>query len=131
MTNVYDPNEVRIVDGDLSGNVMKVTASGEGLVTGTFATTLEQIENSPTTKSVTVTTSATQLDATPLTDRKTIVIANTSDTVIAYIGGSGVTTANGFTLEPKEKQSLDMDDGAALYAIVASGTLDIRVMELN
>ena len=131
MTNPFDPNDVRLVDGNLTGNVQNVDATGAAKVTGTFVTTLEQLEDSPVTASTTVTTSATQLAATALTDRKTLVVANTSATVIAFIGGSGVTTATGFPLEPKGNYSFDMEDTATLYAIVASGTLDIRTMELK
>lgn len=46
-----------------------------------------------------------------------------------YVGGSDVTTAQGFRLDPGESIPLDLFDGEALYGRVASGTETCDVLE--
>jgi hypothetical protein len=63
-------------------------------------------------------------------DRKTTVTvkpatAGTGDSV--FVGGSGVTAASGIPLGGGI--SFDLDAGEALYGIVASGTVAVRVLE--
>lgn len=82
--------------------------------------------NMPTTKSVTITTSATQIVAADLT-RGALVISVPSGSTV-YIGGSDVTTSTGvpattsFTLTPGY---------TAMYGIVTSGTVAVNVMEIH
>lgn len=50
-----------------------------------------------------------------------------------YIGGPGVTTTNGFPIEPGEQLVLDVTDDIQLYAIVPasdSNTVNLRTAEL-
>jgi hypothetical protein len=58
------------------------------------------------------------------------ILANAGSATV-YLGGSGVTTATGVPLEPSEK--LTSDGGTEyegdLYAICASGTVNVRVLE--
>ena len=81
---------------------------------------------------VTVTTSATLIIASN-TNRKSLLIGNTSAGTV-YLGDTtSVTTANGFPL-PQNAQ-LSEDSGGtrmymgAVYGIVASGTSDVRYWE--
>lgn len=46
-----------------------------------------------------------------------------------FVGSSVVTTANGMPLSALEMMSFDLSTGEALYGIVASGTVAVRVME--
>jgi hypothetical protein len=77
-----------------------------------------------------VTTTATNLVASPLANRKYLFVQNLGNRSI-YLGGSGVTVAQGFRLSPGA--ALDARIGAAvsLYAITDSGTQDVRNLELS
>lgn len=51
-------------------------------------------------------------------------------TVAVYVGGSGVTTGNGFQLDPGESMSIDLRFAdAGVYALAASGTQRVDVMQ--
>jgi hypothetical protein len=58
------------------------------------------------------------------------LIANVGSATV-YLGGSGVTTANGYPLDPGEKLASDggTEYEGNLYGIVASGTNAVRVLE--
>lgn len=45
-----------------------------------------------------------------------------------FIGGANVTTSNGYKLNSGNSMSLMVGDHEALYAIVASGTVDVSVL---
>ena len=45
-----------------------------------------------------------------------------------YIGGSNVTTSNGYKLDNGDKLSLIIGDREALYAIASSGTHNVGVL---
>lgn len=62
------------------------------------------------------------------TNRLTIVIQNLG-TLSIYIGGSGVTVSNGIRVDVGETWILSIAESASLYAIAASGSHNIRVME--
>lgn len=81
--------------------------------------------------SITVTSSATELAAsgTPLADRRTLCIFNNSSVTI-YIGDSGVTTSTGFPLGAGAAMYLDVSDDVDVYAIAASGSNNVRILEL-
>lgn len=83
-----------------------------------------------TNTAVTVTTSATALPTTPADNRRAIVIYNNSASVL-YVGGSDVTTSNGMPV-PAASYSPSLDAGPRMivYGIVATGTANVRVMEL-
>lgn len=52
--------------------------------------------------------------------------------VTVYVGGSGVTTANGFPIPASGTLSLDSRDAAGqVYAIVATGTASVNVLEVG
>lgn len=48
-----------------------------------------------------------------------------------YLGGSNVTTANGFPVDPGGNFSGEIKDGDDLYAVVASGTVACRVLQIG
>lgn len=80
-------------------------------------------------QAITVGTSAVALPVTPLESRRALVIHNDGPTTL-YIGGSDVTTANGFPLIDGEKMALDIQGhaGMTVYGI-AGGDVDIRILE--
>jgi hypothetical protein len=79
----------------------------------------------------TVNATATALPATALVGRENIAIYNNdAATTTVYIGGSDVTTTNGFPLTTScPAISLDLDNTVIMYGIVASGTADVRTLE--
>lgn len=81
---------------------------------------------------VTVTASATPIPTTNLGNRKAITIFNMSELNIVYIGGSGVTTANGYPLERRQGLPFDLSSGAVIYGICESGkTAEVRILEID
>ena len=78
--------------------------------------------------SVTATAGGTDLVATDLVNRKKILIQNV-DTKAVYIGNSGVTVATGIKLAAGSSAEFEVSESCNLYAITASGTADVRIME--
>lgn len=117
----HTQDSVKIGDGT---DFLAVNADGSLTVQANFAGF-----SSWQTKSVSVTSSATQLDATPLTSRLYVEIQNLGNSDI-YVGPSaGVTTANGLKISKGSSQAIQLDDGADIYCITASGSSDIRFAE--
>lgn len=73
----------------------------------------------PTTAQVTVGVTATQLVPAVAFDQ-TAYIHSASGTI--YIGGSDVTTSNGYKMDNGDKLTLGVGDHEGLYAVTASGT---------
>jgi hypothetical protein len=78
---------------------------------------------------VSVGTSATDLVATDLANRKRILVQNLGTKKI-YVGNSGVTSANGIEVFSGGSIELDVGPGIDLYAISGTAGQDVRVMEL-
>lgn len=78
---------------------------------------------------VSVTTTATALPTTALTGRRKIYIQNLDSQAI-FLGGSGVTTANGLRIAAGGVFEDEVGDDVALFAICATGTADVRILEL-
>jgi hypothetical protein len=63
-----------------------------------------------------------------------VYIQNISTTVDFYIGGSDVSTSNGYFMHRAASSTvgddimIEVGEGEALYAVVASGTLDQRFL---
>lgn len=75
---------------------------------------------------VTATTSATRIVPTAGFGVRSVMVVNLGASV-AYLGDAGVTAATGFPLKVDTPVALDLNiKSTALYAIVASGTADIR-----
>lgn len=78
----------------------------------------------------TVTTDATLLVAADNVNRQ-ICIHSLSNTTV-YLGGSTVTTSNGFVLEKDDGHlALTLPIGETLYAVVATGTETVSVLLPN
>jgi hypothetical protein len=102
----------------------------------TFALAESIVRIAPLTYSIksnttTVTTSATAIPATALVGRESITIRNIdSGTTTVYVGGSDVTTANGYPLDSANPAiSIDIDDSVVIYGIVSAGTASVRSLE--
>ena len=78
---------------------------------------------------VSVATSATALPASALSGRRVLWIYNNGSATI-FLGPAGVTTSNGFPLLPGQSVSLAVG-ALVVYGIVASGTVEARVMEIT
>jgi hypothetical protein len=83
------------------------------------------------TTGVSVGTDATALPSTPLDNRRTLIIYNNSSATV-YLGGADVTTSNGLPI-PAGSYSPAIDAGVKMiiYGVVASGTADVRVLEVS
>ena len=77
--------------------------------------------------SVSITSTAT-LISNEDSDRFSILVKNNSTNTL-YVGSSGVTTSNGFALQPSQSIYLLIPD--AIYAIGVSGTNNIRFLEVT
>jgi hypothetical protein len=86
------------------------------------------IENTATA----VSTSAVNVVSSALADRKHLFLANLGN-IRLYFGKTGVTTANGFPLFPREKLAARIGPSVAPQIIGAAGASaeDLRVMELS
>lgn len=60
--------------------------------------------------------------------RRSVTVKNTDTSITVYLGGSGVTTGTGLPLLAGE--SITLETAAAVYAIAASGTPALRVVEI-
>lgn len=86
-------------------------------------------------RAVTVGTTPTRLDSTTDTDDsitgESLTFHNGSAVTVS-IGGSGVTTATGTPVAANSwSPGIDLHGGDALYGIVATGTAEVRVLEVG
>ena len=79
-------------------------------------------------QAVTVATTATALPTTALAGRKSILIQNAGSATM-YLGGSTVTTSNGILLAAGLSLPFDIGEAVTIYAIVADGTQEARILE--
>ena len=77
---------------------------------------------------VTVTTTATALPATAVEGRISLAIYNNGAATI-YLGASDVTTTTGYPLAAGAEISLDVGMNVIVYARIAAGTANVRVLE--
>lgn len=66
----------------------------------------------------------------PRASRGFVVKALSTNTQPIYVGGAGVTTANGFELTAGQMLPVPHGDPSAMYGIPASGTQEVRVIYL-
>jgi len=104
---------------DLTFAADKVDASGSRTIS-----TNSSIANS----AVSITTTAAQLTPSPLSNRTTLIVQNLGNKEI-FIGGSGVTSANGIRVSAGANAELNYNASVALFARTASGTADVRILE--
>jgi len=60
-----------------------------------------------------------------------VVVRNTDDSASVDVGPSDVESGAGFELESGQSLSFTLEPGESLYAVAASGTVDVHVLELN
>ena len=80
----------------------------------------------PSSAQVTVNTTATVLVA--ATDFDQTAWLHNSGGGVVYIGGSNVTTTNGYKLDNGDKMELPVGDHEALYGVTATGTNVVCVL---
>lgn len=82
------------------------------------------------TNQVIVTSTTALLIPAVLFDRKSLLVKNWSNTTDVYIGESaGLTSGTGYPLSARDALAIDLAAGSAIYAVTASGTADIRIVQ--
>lgn len=132
------------VSGDIGGYMLSVredtlasstSASGDYQSFKTDAIGRLYTNNSGQTAAygaVSVTTTATDIVATDLVNRRSIIIQNLSNNRSVYIGSNAsVTTGSGFLLSPHASVELDIAAGVNVHGIANAGTADIRYFEIG
>ena len=85
------------------------------------------LRNSLLSQAVTVGATATKIPSTPLSLRRSILILNNSDNII-YLGHEGVTTANGYPMNPQDTIKIDISDEVDIYGISTVNSA-VRILE--
>lgn len=78
---------------------------------------------------VTVTSSSAVELTASLATRTKVFIKSLEGSPDIYLGPSGVSSSTGYLIREKEEEWLDLAPGAPIYAIAASGSADVRVLE--
>lgn len=154
LTRVVGATDTNRLDVDSSGRVTaQMTASGTALVAGngtngsalrvTLASDSSGVitTNAGTgafacnlgidTTGVDVSTTATLLGG--LASRRRVVVQNRDTSTSLYVGASDVTASGatgGIEIFPQYSMPFEIGPGIALYGITASGTVNVRVLEL-
>jgi hypothetical protein len=76
-----------------------------------------------------VTSTESELAATPLSGRLAILVQNLGSKDIYIREQTGVSTANGICIPKGSSYEANLEDGADLYAITGSGSSDVRIAE--
>lgn len=118
-------DNVAISDGT---DTLEVNADGSINVQGTLTTTPGGFA-SWKVSTASVTSSESQLVATPLSGRLRVLIQNLGTAPVYLRESTGVSSSNGFRLPFRSSYKADLDDGADIYAITAAGTADLRIVE--
>lgn len=118
---ISDGTDTLAVNADGSINVQFAAVSKQNVV---------ETNDDCAHSAVSITTTATPLVTTALTDRTTIHIQNLGSKEI-YIGcDNSVTSTNGTKVPKGGSAEFKFSDAVALHAITASGTADVRIIEL-
>lgn len=122
-TDLIAGAEVQITDGT---DTLAVNADGS-INTTISEASLDSFLNSQAT----VTTTAAQVLVSPLANRKCVTIQNEGNDDV-YVGSSaGVTAANGIKISKRSNATYNFGSGAAIFMIAASGSQDVRFLELG
>lgn len=128
-------------DGDIGAYMLSVrqnvpasstSADGDYQSLKTDALGRMWVNNAPQSASfaaISVTSSATDLVATDLVNRKKIVIQNVSNREVFVGSANTVTASNGLKLPPGSSAEFEAGPSINFHAITASGTADVRIME--
>lgn len=79
-------------------------------------------------QAITVGTSAVALPTSALGNRRSIAGRN-EGVVTIYLGHAGVSTANGYPVDPGQRFSVDLGPGVTLYAISGTAGQPVRILE--
>jgi hypothetical protein len=79
----------------------------------------------PTSRQVTITTTPTVIVPANIADQTALLHATNNN---LFIGGSDLTTANGYLVDHKDKLTIQVGDHEGLYGVVASGTTTVSVL---
>lgn len=83
-------------------------------------------------KRVDVSTTAVELTTSDGSGSSVVVVNPSGSGVTVDLGGPDVTTGGGMELAPGgETPALKLDDGDSLYAVAASGTVELQVLEVG
>ncbi len=84
-------------------------------------------------KAANISVSSTAIELTAsLERRRKVYIKNMDGNADIYLGGSGVTTTNGYLLKAKEELWIDLTPNAKIYGIKLSvSSVNVRVLELG
>lgn len=124
----YTQDNVEIKDA--GGDALAINADGSINVVGDIEVTSSGYDTWQVTQA-TVTSTESELVSTPLTGRLRIEIQNLGTQDCYLKEATGVTSANGMKLNKGSSFEQDLDDGANIFAITASGTTDLRIAEYS
>ena len=79
----------------------------------------------PTSRQVTITTTPTIIVPANIADQTALLHATNNE---LFIGGSDLTTGNGYLVDHKDKLTIQVGDHEGLYGVVASGTTVVSVL---
>jgi hypothetical protein len=79
----------------------------------------------PTSRQVTITTTPTIIVPANIADQTALLHATNNN---LFIGGSDLTTANGYLVDHKDKLTIQVGDHEGLYGVVTSGTTTVSVL---
>lgn len=82
-----------------------------------------------TQQTVDTTAGGTELAATPLTGRLSILVQNIGNQDLYLKEATGVTSSNGMLLPKGSSFEASLDDAANIFAIAASASSDVRIVE--
>lgn len=86
--------------------------------------------NNIRSQAITVGTQAVVLPTASLTDRISLIIANSSTGgQVVYIGNPGVTVAQGFPIYPRGSITIACEDKCYVYAIADGAGGEVRIIE--
>lgn len=105
-------------------------------IDGSFAPS--GLSNAGKVTTISVSTTASLIPTTALTNRNAISVLNTSSTTTLYLGFANTVTADtvvgttsGWEVGPNEIWHVDITDSIPLYGIVASGSILVKILEVS
>jgi hypothetical protein len=116
--------------GTITNAVTIVDGGGSITVDGSVETTQGGFSDWKVSAQAIASATESEIAATPLTGRVSILIQNLSSSNIYVKNSTGVSTSNGMLIPKNGVYEADLDDNANIFAIAHSGASnDIRVVE--
>lgn len=126
LNDIQATDAVRIVGAGLTG--LEATPVNSSTAGELF--TRDLINTSLLSGAVSLTTTATavRIGASNLSGRKLIIVIPVNGTI--YWGyNNGVTSSNGMPLFKNQRLVLSLSDSLTIFAVAATGTVDVRIVE--